>query len=1206
MDKRQLQELLSQSYKQENWKKIVQFVFPNVSILSTPKEFPISNDKIKKFRQLGNVRLNDGKNLALFELLLSDSVNIQRNRVELNNEISKYIDQEQIHGVLSVFEQGTDDYRFTFSARSTEFDEQESDFVQKKTDTKRYTYVLGKNESCKTPAERFFNLSENKDEVDINAIQNAFSVEQLSKEFFEKYKKQFERFWKFVHTNESYNNIIFGSDREKDIRDFVKKLLGRIVFLHFLQKKGWMGCTAGINEWEDGDKQFMQTLFENYSNQSEFHSKCLAQLFYNTLNKKRKGDLFTCIGLNGVLNNSKVPYLNGGLFDSDEDITRKIDFPASYFQELFDFFGQYNFTIDENSPNDHQVGIDPEMLGHIFENLLEDNKDKGAFYTPKVIVQYMCQESIIEYLNTKINEQENSYVKSAIEELIRNKLAEKCSDLELVEPIAKALFEVKICDPAIGSGAFPMGILNVIYQTIEELYFIQPDSVATIWNISDSEWEPHLVKKNIIQHSIYGVDLESGAIDIARLRFWLALVVDEIEPLPLPNLDYKIMQGNSLLESFEGIDLSQISDASAYEEVYENNQIDLFSGEAKKTVKISLNFEDIKSLMDEYFNVSDPDKKRDLHKRIDDQVLNHIRYTLLQHKQDLNEKANRLIKKIEIDESAVATLQQRESIRNVSKSAKELVIVKAELELFNKKENKLAQLSNSNERPFFLWHLFFKDVFDKGRFDIVIGNPPYLSNKGVDEITKNHFGFSDDLYNYFFIIGDSILKTHGIFCYITSNTFLTLQSKINVRELLLKNQIIAIANLGHDVFESAMVSTAISIYKKNPKKGIINYIDARGKSKLSEAKFYNLNQVEFEKTPNKVFFTPNESNKIIHDKFSKSINDLLSKYWDKISTSRNISKHQKELEKYQSNLKIGDLTLLGLVTDGGQGLATANNGYFVGVLNGTKEAEKIIQARKVKLSEVNREFKTDYSIENLDELSIRKLFDNIKHKHGRDVFGQGFLYRIVHFDELADLNSLTEKDRKSGIAGNKTFVPYDKGDKDGNRWHLLTPYYINWCEDNVRFLKENSGKKGKGMPVLRNPDFYFKEGFCWSDIHTVLIKSRLKGISVHDVKSMSLFPRTKSITSKYLVCIINSTFASEFSFEFLNNTSSLQINDARCIPIIVPAAEELKLFEDIFDRAYDIQIHKFKSIISDEIANAKLEIIQQELDKLVNKIYLDL
>lgn len=842
MDKRELQELLSQSYKQENWKKIVTFVFPNVSILSTPKEFPICNDKIKSFRQLGNVRLNDGKNLALFELLLSDTVNIQKNRVELNNEISKYIDQEQIHGVLSVFEQGTEDYRFTFSARSTEFDEQESDFVQKKTDTKRYTYVLGKNESCKTPAERFFKLSEKKYEVDINAIQNAFSVEQLSKEFFEKYKKQFEKFWKYIHTNESYNNIIFGTDREKGIRDFSKKLLGRIVFLHFLQKKGWMGCTAGIKRWEDGDKQFMQSLFDNFSNPDEFHSKCLSELFYNTLNKRRTDDLFSCDGLTGALNNSKVPYLNGGLFDSDEEITRKIDFPESYFKELFDFFGQYNFTIDENDPNDHEVGIDPEMLGHIFENLLEDNKDKGAFYTPKVIVQYMCQESIIEFVNTKINEVENEDIKSAIEDLIRNRLAEKCIDLDLVQPISKALFEVKICDPAIGSGAFPMGILNVIYSAIEELFYIQPDSVANIWNISDKEWQPNLVKKNIIQHSIYGVDLESGAVDIARLRFWLALVVDEIEPLPLPNLDYKIMQGNSLLESFEGIDLSQISDASAYEEVYESEQIDMFSGEAKKSVSISLNFEDIESLMDEYFNANDPEKKKEIHKKIDDQVINHIRFTLLHHKQSLLAKKAPLERKLKLDEASASTWQQKEKIRTSSKQAKELAKISVELDLFIEKEIKLAQLSNSNERPFFLWHLFFKEVFDDGGFDIVIGNPPYvqLQKMGKETDVLEAVGFktftrTGDLYCLFYEHGINILKNKGILSYITSNTWMRTKFGESIREYFVtdSNPISLLNFEDTQIFPSATVEVNILLTKKEKWNNKLNAVAIKSDFKIS-------------------------------------------------------------------------------------------------------------------------------------------------------------------------------------------------------------------------------------------------------------------------------------------------------------------------------------------------------------------------------------
>ena len=890
MEKKDLQKLLSQPYKQDNWKQIVQFVFPNVSILSSPKEFPINNEKIKKFRQIGSVRLNDGKNLALFELLLADTVNIQRNRVELNNEISKYIDQEQIHGVLSVFEQGTDDYRFTFSARSTEFDEEESDFVQKKTDTKRYTYVLGKNESCKTPADRFYKLSENKSEVDINAIQNAFSVEQLSKEFFDKYKKQFEKFWKYIASKEEYKGVFINGqgEREVKIRNFTKKLLGRIVFLHFLQKKGWMGCPEQ-ELWGAGDKKFMQNLFKDFTNKEQFHSKCLVELFYNTLNAKRDDQLFSCEGLEGALNNSKVPYLNGGLFDSDKLESTKIDFPESYFEDLFDFFGQYNFTIDENDPNDHEVGIDPEMLGHIFENLLEDNKDKGAFYTPKVIVQYMCQESLIEYLATKLEAETSGEVKQAIEDLIRNRLAEDISDLDLVEPIAQALFDVKICDPAIGSGAFPMGILNVIYQVIEALYYLQPDSVARVWNISDTQWQPHLVKKNIIQHSIYGVDIESGAVDIARLRFWLALVVDEVEPLPLPNLDYKIMQGNSLLESFEGIDLSQISDAAAYEAVYESEQIELFSGEAKKKVRMSLQFEDVKTLMDDYFNANDPETKKDLHKRIDDQVLNHIRFTLAEHKRDLQKKVKKLEKKVSLDEAAARTWEQKEKIRTNSKAAKALVKLNTELSQYNDKEIKLAQLSNSNERPFFLWYLFFQEVFEQGGFDIVIGNPPYvqLQKMGVETDTLQSAGFktfarTGDLYCLFYEHGINILKQNGVLSYITSNTWMRTRFGESIREYFVtySNPISLLNFEDTQIFPSATVEVNILVTKKEPWNEKLNAVAIKSDFKISTPiqPYIKKNKIELSELSKESWIILSSEDFKIKNKIS--FNGIELKKWD--------------------------------------------------------------------------------------------------------------------------------------------------------------------------------------------------------------------------------------------------------------------------------------------------------------------------------------
>ena len=191
-------------------------------------------------------------------------------------------------------------------------------------------------------------------------------------------------------------SAIFNGD-EKAIRNFAKKMLGRIVFIYFIQKKGWMGVPAG-SKWGEGDFNFLSGHFDNFQNKNLFYQNFLCPLFFETLNCKREDDLadYTKLG-SGMC---RIPYLNGGLFDEENVKYREIIFDGQLFQNLFEFFNQYNFTIYEDDPNDQTVAVDPEMLGHIFENLLEDNKDKGAFYTPKEIVHYMCQESLIEYLTT--------------------------------------------------------------------------------------------------------------------------------------------------------------------------------------------------------------------------------------------------------------------------------------------------------------------------------------------------------------------------------------------------------------------------------------------------------------------------------------------------------------------------------------------------------------------------------------------------------------------------------------------------------------------------------------------------------------------------------------------------------------------------------------------------------------------------------------
>src|SRR5690554_5070824 len=292
-----------------------------------------------------------------------------------------------------------------------------------------------------------------------------------------------------------------------------------------------MGSSTGNYKSADGDKNFLQNFFIQTGANDVFYTIGLTKLFYDTLNKERENDDFEMPDKSIV----KIPYLNGGLFDRESEKHDFLTFPKELFADLFEFFNRFNFTIYENSPEEHTVAVDPEMLGHIFENLLEDNKDKGTFYTPKEIVHYMTQESLIEFLHTQLPDAD----RTELENFVKNK--DNKLSKEHKAAIDQKLDTVKICDPAIGSGAFPMGLLQEIFGLKERIAY----------DLGCKVWSPATVKENIIQKSIYGVDIERGAVDIARLRFWLSLIVDEEMPKALPNLDYKIVVGNSLVSKFD-------------------------------------------------------------------------------------------------------------------------------------------------------------------------------------------------------------------------------------------------------------------------------------------------------------------------------------------------------------------------------------------------------------------------------------------------------------------------------------------------------------------------------------------------------------------------------------------------------------------------------------------------------------------------------
>ena len=779
MNQSSLKNILSAKFDFNVWKELLDKFFPKVDFFTSIAT--ITDSLVKSGGQVGNIHLDDGRSLAIFHFEVADNVQISRNRKSLRDIAAKYVDQGLIHGALVFYySQNQDDYRLTFIAKQTFFYEN-GELVKKETAPKRYTFLLGKNESCTTAASRLLELANKKinNSIYLTDVTEVFSVERLNKEFFNGYKAQYSKFLKLLTNTKSH-------------RDYVKKLLGRLVFLQFLQKKGWMGVPTSNTQWVGGDKNYLINLINKYPNHDKLLSDVLELLFFNTLNEKRDNDIVD----SKLGDNIKIPYLNGGLFDRDTIDKLNIDFPYDYFKDLVEFFAQYNFTIDENDPDDSEVGIDPEMLGHIFENLLEDNKDKGAFYTPKEIVQYMCRQSVIQYLKT--HEPAEEYT-DAIEQLINNGVVYPIlQSKNIAIRITQLLKDVKVCDPAIGSGAFPMGILYVLYHAIHHLH---------------SHAEPHgsfdstKTKRDIIQNNIFGVDIEQGAVDIARLRFWLALIVDAEEPQPLPNLDYKITCGNSQIYRY-ALDMPI---ADVFEEY---NRVGKENARNEKTTWSKFTIEDYKRLVVDY--TEEHTDKVGLRTKIND-IKNCFKTTLAQG--DIRQR--QLAEQRVYEYEAIPLFGKR-------KAEEDPIGYAAAKNKLNKlKEKEHAILNNKKYEKSFEWRFEYPQLLDdKGAFigfDIIIANPPYIKegrmSKTFFEPYKDspYYKGKMDIWYLFACNGLDLLNSNGVLCFIATNNWTTSFGASKLRDKVIKEtRICNIVDFGAVMmFESASIQTMIMMFQKD-------------------------------------------------------------------------------------------------------------------------------------------------------------------------------------------------------------------------------------------------------------------------------------------------------------------------------------------------------------------------------------------------------
>ena len=571
--KRLLQRTFNSDYEEDKYGGFVKELFKKIDIRIKDKSVYISKqykDFVSEIKKIGGYEDEKGDRIEVLAIKLKRATSRDRARVMQRNFIASWLSNMDMDaGLVAFYGDEPEDWRLSFVKVDYEVVEGKRGVRAKRTFSaaRRHSFLVGKNEPNHTCAKQFLTLL-TKDELPLlSDIEEVFSIENVTKEFFEKYKELFLKVKEELDSIIEKNSKVRTEFEEKGIStvDFSKKLLGQIVFLYFLQKKGWLGVEKG-EEWGRGPKKFLTELYKGkYCDYKNFFNDVLEPLFYEALsNPKRheKDDFY------GPLN-CKIPFLNGGLFEAMNDydwVATDILIDNSIFKDILDTFDTFNFTVKEDEPLEKEVAVDPEMLGKVFENLLEvkDRKSKGAFYTPREIVHYMCQQSLINYLETNSGLPRKDIGKFItqsdviLDSLIREKEFNSEGRVKVPESIEKnyreldrLLADIKVVDPAVGSGAFPVGMLNEIVKArnVLSLFFDKSErEKRTTYNL----------KRETIENSLYGVDIDSSAVEIAKLRFWLSLIVDEEDMRnikPLPNLDHKIMCGNSLLEEFEGIKL---------------------------------------------------------------------------------------------------------------------------------------------------------------------------------------------------------------------------------------------------------------------------------------------------------------------------------------------------------------------------------------------------------------------------------------------------------------------------------------------------------------------------------------------------------------------------------------------------------------------------------------------------------------------------
>jgi len=834
--------------------KLVLF-FRKLNSKFTPSDEDFSewdDENFTEISNLGRIKFSEVETLSLFSLKSTFGLAEKSSKKRQFDKAKKILKNCMEDAGIFVFYDESGNFRMSLIFQ--EFSGTKAEF----SNYKRFTYYVSLSPSLTNKT--FIKQMSLADFSSLESIKEAFSVEKVTKQFYDEIAGWYFRALKKI----KFTKDILAEKNGKE--KFVIRLITRLIFIWFMKEKK-------IIKPNLFDKDYIANILNTFSDEdSSYYNAILQNLFFATLNtpiEKRKFRYkisgyknasymdHSVYRYENYFNNKDdieslfkdIPFLNGGLFEcldrkgkdendqnveirldgfSDKDVGLKVPNWLFFYDETYsqrgilNILSQYNFTIDENETDDYEIALDPELLGRVFENLLARTnpetsetvrKTTGSYYTPRQIVDYMVENSIKEYLKTRLDDAPE--LDDLLKELFdQSKDTFECKDENTKSKIIQSLAEIKIADPAVGSGAFPMGILNKLVCLINKLdpndemwsqihlEHIEnknlPENVKAklmddiLKRVKEKNYD-YIKKLFLIQNSIYGVDIQDIAIQISKLRFFLSLLIEEnidstranmgIEPLP--NLDFKLMAGNSLVEYLPQLDKNTFHDKK------------------KKMI------DELEEKKEEYFVENDAKRKDKLKSEIF----------------DLMKKIVLFENNVKIDEIEGQLSSLKDNLKlfhgdDVDFETQDIKKYKIRLDKL-KKENEAVEFNSDSH---FEWHIIFSEVFENGGFDIIIGNPPYIQlqkNAGklanaLSKLGYETFTRTGDIYAIFYEKGWQLLKDGGHLTFITSNKWMRAAYGEKLRKFLSNkaNPKLLIDLAGVKVFKSATVDTNILTFQR--------------------------------------------------------------------------------------------------------------------------------------------------------------------------------------------------------------------------------------------------------------------------------------------------------------------------------------------------------------------------------------------------------